>query len=69
MKKLGDEGNRELGQIIQSKHVKKMKQKAKNLRDEYMQTAKYNYDTPPMIFWNEVELKIGLEHLSAKFNV
>ena len=34
-----------------------------------MQTAKYNYETPPMIFWNEVELKVGLGHLSEKFNV
>lgn len=69
MKKLGDEGNRELGQIIVSKHVEKMEKKPKNLRDQYMQTAKYNYDTPPMIFWNEVELKVGLGHLSTKFNV
>jgi len=28
MKKLGDEGKRELGQIVQSKHVKKMEKKA-----------------------------------------
>ena len=39
------------------------------LRETFIQTSKYNYETPPMIYWNEVELKIGLGHLSAKFNV
>jgi len=29
-----------------------------------MSTSKYNYEMPPMIFWNEVELKIKLAELS-----
>ena len=46
-----------------------MAKKAVSLRDQYMQTAKYNYETPPMIYWNEVELKIWLGYLSTKYNV
>jgi len=34
-----------------------------------MSTSKYNYETPPMIFWNEVELKIRLGELSNQFKV
>ena len=34
-----------------------------------MSTAKYNYEMPPMVYWNEVELKIGLGGLATKFNV
>ena len=34
-----------------------------------MSTAKYNYELPPMVYWNEVELKIGLGGLATKFNV
>ena len=46
-----------------------MEKRNKNARDRLMSTSKYNYEFPPMVFWNEVELKIGLGHLSAKFNV
>ena len=64
LKKLGDEGNRELNQIIQSKNIKKMEKRTKNARDRIIGTAKYNYEFPPMVFWNEVELKIRLDSLA-----
>ena len=34
-----------------------------------MNTAKYNYDMPPMVFWNEVELKIRLEELAIQHKI
>lgn len=34
-----------------------------------MQTAKYNYEMPPMVLWNEVELKIELAKISEEFGV
>jgi len=64
LKKLGDEGTREVNQIIQSKNIKKMEKRNKNARDRLMSTSKYNYEFPPMVFWNEVELKIRLNTLA-----
>ena len=29
-----------------------------------MDTARYNYDLPPMVFWNEVDLKVNLQKLA-----
>lgn len=34
-----------------------------------MGTCKYNYELPPMVFWNEVELKIRLNELATQFKV
>jgi hypothetical protein len=34
-----------------------------------MSTARYNYEMPPMIFWNEVDLKIRLGHLAKKYGI
>jgi hypothetical protein len=32
-----------------------------------MATARYNYDMPPMVFWNEVDLKIQLQKLAKVY--
>lgn len=69
LKKLGDEGTREVNQIVQSKNIKKMEKRNKNARDRLMSTSKYNYEFPPMVFWNEVELKIRLNTLAKQFKV
>jgi hypothetical protein len=69
MKKLGDDGMRELQQIVEAQHLRKLQKQIKNPRDALMSTAKYNYELPPMIYWNEVELKVGLASLANKFNV
>ena len=34
-----------------------------------MQKGKSNYDLPPTILWNQVELKIALEDLSKQFGI
>jgi hypothetical protein len=44
--------------------VKKLEKRLKNARDRIMSTCKYNYELPPMVFWNEVELKIRLNELA-----
>jgi len=41
-----------------------MEKRNKNARDRLMSTSKYNYEFPPMVFWNEVELKILLNTLA-----
>jgi hypothetical protein len=62
LKKLGADGAKELNQIVHSKNITKLEKKVENNpRERYMNTAKYNYDLPPVIFWNEVELKIRLQ--------
>ena len=40
-----------------------------NIRERYMNTAKYNYDMPPMVFWNEIELKLRLEDLAKQHKI
>lgn len=34
-----------------------------------MSKAKYNYELPPLVFWNEVDLKLQLQALADKFKV
>jgi len=34
-----------------------------------MTTGKYNYEYPPMIFWNEIEMKVRLEKLAIQHRV
>jgi len=34
-----------------------------------MSKAKYNYDQPPLVYWNEVEIKLNLQALSEQFKV
>ena len=70
LKKLAEEGHKELLQIVQSKFVTKLDKKLQsNARDQYLSTCKYNYDMPPMIIWNEIELKLSLEKLAKMFKV
>ena len=65
MKKLGEEGVRELAQIIQSKPVTKNEKRIQNARDQFMSTSRYNYEMPPMVIWNMVELKTSLQGLAG----
>jgi hypothetical protein len=32
-----------------------------------MSTAKYTYELPPMVMWNQVELKVSLAAICAEF--
>jgi hypothetical protein len=47
----------------------KFEKRFKGVRDDYMQKGKSNYDLPPLILWNQVELKLALQDLSDKFNI
>jgi len=47
-----------LKQIKASQQLRKVQKKERNARDSILGTAKYNYELPPFIFWNEIELKI-----------
>lgn len=49
MKKLGDEGNKEVNQIMQSKSYFKQEKKLLSNKDIFMSKCKYNYEMPPMI--------------------
>ena len=40
-----------------------------NMRDQLLATSRYNYEYPPMVFWNEVELKIRLEGLANRYGI
>ena len=39
------------------------------MRDQLVATSRYNYEYPPMVFWNEVELKIRLEALANTYGI
>jgi len=49
--------------------VYKQEQKLQNNKDIYMSKCKYNYEMPPMVQWNEVELKIRLTELSLIYRI
>ena len=42
-KKLGDEAQQELTQIIQSKHINKLERRINSTKEMYTSKAKYNY--------------------------
>jgi len=54
---------------VQALNLSKLEKRTHNARDRLMQTAKYNYEMPPMTLWNEVELKIELAKISEEFGV
>ena len=62
-------GGKELEKIIQVQHVNKQEKKLLNARDRVMATARYNYETPPLIFWNQVELKVRLTQIAKHFGI
>ena len=61
------QGEMEVNQIINALHLSKIKQKQKTTRDNIIASAKYNYVLPPMIFWNEIELKLELSKIAVEF--
>ena len=69
-KKLGDKGYKELAAIINSmSHIKKEKKVGTLIKDQYLSTAKYNYELPPMLIWNQVDLKVQLFDLSELYDI
>ena len=39
------------------------------MRDQLVASSRYNYEYPPMVFWNEVELKIRLQVLAKAYGI
>ena len=69
-KKLGDRGYKELANLMKSlPHVKREKRIGSLIKDQYLATARYNYEMPPMLIWNQVELKLSLEDLCKPYNI
>ena len=38
-------------------------------KDELLLTAQYNHEMPPLLMWNQIELKLLLEDKCAKFGI
>ena len=68
-RKMGDRGHAELAQLMNSLPHIKAEKKSKTLKDQYMQTSKYNYELPPMIIWNQIDLKLQLEDLCQLYGI
>ena len=60
-RKLGEVGQHELTTLINAlPHTKREKKASPMIRDVYLAKAKFNYDQPPMILWNQIDLKLSL---------
>ena len=66
-RKMLQEGEIEANQIISALHLSKIKHKQKTANDSIIDSAKYNYGLPPMVFWNEIELKLELSKIAIEF--
>jgi hypothetical protein len=61
---MGDRGYKEMAMLMNAQQHAKTERRVRGVREEFMQKAKSNYDLPPMILWNQVELKLSLHDLS-----
>jgi len=69
-RKLGETGKKELAQLIASlPHSKREKKASPLIKDIYLAKAKYNYELPPMILWNQLDLKMALMDLCALYKI
>lgn len=68
-RKLGERGLAELEQINNSVPFIKREKMVKSTKDMYLQTAEYTLQMPPMLLWNQVELKLSLEDLCGEFEI
>lgn len=68
-KKLGNRGVKELDQIVKAQLVNQQAHRIHNLRDKIMATTRSDYDGPPMMHWNEVELKLEVLSSSAGYKI
>ena len=39
------------------------------IKDVFQAKAKYNYELPPMILWNQIDLKLSLAQLCVAYNI
>lgn len=69
-RKLGDTGRRELDQLIAAlPHSKRERKASPLIKDVYLAKAKYNYELPTMILWNQIDLKLSLAELCVPYNI
>ncbi len=69
-RKLGDVGKNELAQLVAAlPHSKREKKASPLIKDIYMAKAKYNYELPPMILWNQIDLKLSLADICVPFKI
>ena len=69
-RKLGEVGKQELATLISAlPHTKREKKASPLIRDVYLAKAKYNYEQPPMILWNQIDLKLSLAKLCPAHNI
>jgi hypothetical protein len=66
---MGDRGYKEMAMIMNSQQYAKQERRQRGVRDEFIQKGKSNYDLPPMVLWNQVELKLALQDLSKVFGI
>lgn len=58
-RRLGETGERELAQLVSAQqHTRREKKATPLIKDIYLNKAKYNYELPPMIIWNQIDLKL-----------
>jgi hypothetical protein len=69
LRKMGDRGYKEMEAIANAQNFVKQEQKVKNMRDSYLVSSRTNYDLPPLMIWNQVELKLSLEDLCSSYNL
>lgn len=50
-------------------HSKREKKASPLIKDIYLSKAKYNYELPPMILWNQLDLKLSLMDLCVLYKI
>ena len=69
MKKLGERGFKELAQIKGALPFVKREKLIRTNKDILLETASQTYDLPPMVIWNQLDLKLQLEDLCRDFKI
>jgi hypothetical protein len=58
LKKLGERGYKELAQIKSAMPFVKREKSIRTNKDILIDSARLNYDLPPMVIWNQLDLKL-----------
>jgi hypothetical protein len=66
---MGDRGYKEMAMLMNAQPHARAEKKQYGVREDLMQTAKSTYDLPPMVLWNQVDLKLSLDSLSKKYHI
>ena len=69
LKKLGERGYKELAQIKNALPYVKREKAIRTNKDALLETASQTYDLPPMVIWNQLDLKLQLEDLCKDFKI